>query len=54
MASVSKQIQNADEAISRNIESLAGQRVTEVRLFAGSRMARAALPQPGMGLSRHK
>ena len=26
MASVSKQIQNADEAISRNIESLAGQR----------------------------
>lgn len=40
------------ERLGLSADSLGGQRVTEVRLFAGSRMARAALPQPGMGLSR--
>lgn len=33
-------------------EDLGGQRVGEVRLFAGRHRARASLPQPGMGLSR--
>lgn len=31
---------------------LGGQRVTQVRLFAGRHQANATLPQPGMGLSR--
>ena len=34
-------------------KQLGGQRIGEVRLFAGTHEARAALPQPGMGLSRH-
>lgn len=34
--------------------SLGGHKVTQVRLFAGERRAAARLPQPGLGLSRHR
>ena len=33
---------------------LAGQTITKLRLFAGTAYAQASLPQPGIGLSRHR
>lgn len=35
-------------------DALRGQRVTQVRLFCGTRVVTSSLPQPGLGVSRHR
>ncbi|WP_197411763.1 MULTISPECIES: NAD(P)/FAD-dependent oxidoreductase [unclassified Sphingopyxis] len=42
------------EAIGIAADTLGGQRVTGVRLFAGKRMSEARLPEAALGVSRHR